>query len=189
MDQNRRPVEAADHGQDHAPNKKKQAIVTRTVTTLAMIGGFFRAHSVPSPGLPHPSLAVILYFGHIPMICLVFCLQALVYRELSALFDAGHRQTTDGEEKKAISPARLQRRASRDRWGRIVSWYFFATTNYFLYGETIIYYFKVCRALLLDGDSVADSRSAHRSRRLLLHPVLATSSPHQRHAVDGRYVH
>ena len=28
-------------------------------------------------------------------------------------------------------------------WEKTLNWYFFAVTNYFLYGESIIYYFKV----------------------------------------------
>ncbi|KIM40100.1 hypothetical protein M413DRAFT_446253 [Hebeloma cylindrosporum] len=31
---------------------------------------------------------------------------------------------------------------SRDPWSKTLNWYFFAVTNYFLYGESIIYYFK-----------------------------------------------
>jgi hypothetical protein len=41
-----------------------------------------------------------------------------------------------------VSPARQNRRALRDRSSRALAWYFFAVTNYFLYGETIVYYFK-----------------------------------------------
>ena len=33
--------------------------------------------------------------------------------------------------------------------GATLNWYFFAVANYFLYGETIIYYFKVRQKLLL----------------------------------------
>ena len=57
------------------------------------------------------------------------------------------------DEKTTISPARQQRRERRDRWSRVTSWYFFAVTNYFLYGETIIYYFKVRRRLQLKRDA------------------------------------
>jgi hypothetical protein len=31
----------------------------------------------------------------------------------------------------------------KDPWSKTLNWYFFATANYFLYGESIIYYFKV----------------------------------------------
>ena len=60
------------------------------------------------------------------MICLVLLLQTLVYREISVLF-----------------------RSTNDPWSNTLNWYFFAVANYFLYGETIIYYFKVGRKLLL----------------------------------------
>lgn len=31
---------------------------------------------------------------------------------------------------------------SEDPWSKTLNWYFFVVTNYFLYGESIIYYFK-----------------------------------------------
>src|SRR5258706_4557 len=60
------------------------------------------------------------------MICLVLLIQILVYREISVLF-----------------------RSTNDPWSNTLNWYFFAVANYFLYGETIIYYFKVGQNLLL----------------------------------------
>lgn len=30
----------------------------------------------------------------------------------------------------------------KDTWSSTLNWYFFVVTNYFLYGESIIYYFK-----------------------------------------------
>jgi hypothetical protein len=30
-----------------------------------------------------------------------------------------------------------------DQWSKTLNWYFFVVSNYFLYGESIIYYFKV----------------------------------------------
>ena len=60
------------------------------------------------------------------MICLVLLIQTLVYREISALF-----------------------RSTNDPWSNTLNWYFFAVANYFLYGETIIYYFKVRQKHLL----------------------------------------
>ena len=64
--------------------------------------------------------------GHVYMICLVVIIQTLVYREISVLF-----------------------RSTNDPWSNTLNWYFFAVANYFLYGETIIYYFKVGQKLLL----------------------------------------
>ena len=62
--------------------------------------------------------------GHVYMICLVLLIQTLVYREISVLF-----------------------RSTNDPWSNTLNWYFFTVANYFLYGETIIYYFKVGQKL------------------------------------------
>ena len=73
--------------------------------------------------------------GHAYMIVLVFMCQMLVYREVTALFSL-KRKSSDEEEVKG-----------RDPWSKTLNWYFFAVVNYYLYGETIIYYFKVRRAI------------------------------------------
>ena len=57
--------------------------------------------------------------------------QTLVYREVTALFSL-----------KPSSPEESLN--EKDPWSKTLNWYFFAVTNYFLYGESIIYYFKVC---------------------------------------------
>ena len=77
------------------------------------------------------------------MICLVLLIQTLVYREISALF-----------------------RSTNDPWSNTLNWYFFAVANYFLYGETIIYYFKVRRKLLLLVPCSTFLRSMSSSRTL-----------------------
>lgn len=64
------------------------------------------------------------------MILLVMVCQTAVYREVTALFSI---KNIDGEE----SPE------EKDPWSKTLNWYFFAVTNYYLYGESIIYYFKV----------------------------------------------
>ncbi|KIY73078.1 hypothetical protein CYLTODRAFT_342994 [Cylindrobasidium torrendii FP15055 ss-10] len=96
--------------------KNRQNVVTRTVTTLLMIFSFIG----------------LLLLGHVPMIILVMICQALVYREVTALFafTAKDKDSKKGGEKK------------KDPWSKTLNWYFFAVTNYFLYGESIIYYFK-----------------------------------------------
>lgn len=68
------------------------------------------------------------------MILLVMLCQSLVYREVTALFSL---KTQKSEE---YDPKSLK---ARDPWSKTLNWYFFAVTNYFLYGESIIYYFKV----------------------------------------------
>ena len=69
--------------------------------------------------------------GHAYMIVLVFMCQMLVYREVTALFSL-KRKSKDVEEVRG-----------KDPWSKTLNWYFFAVANYFLYGESIIYYFKV----------------------------------------------
>ncbi|TRM69942.1 phosphatidate cytidylyltransferase [Schizophyllum amplum] len=69
-----------------------------------------------------------LTFGHGYMVLLVHICQTLVYREVTALF--------------ALSSKSAKEEAKKDPWSVTLNWYFFAVTNYFLYGESIIYYFK-----------------------------------------------
>ena len=71
----------------------------------------------------------ILLLGHAWVIVLVFLCQTLAYREVTALFKLTHPQR--------------EAALANDAWDSTLNWYFFAVTNYFLYGESIIYYFKV----------------------------------------------
>lgn len=64
------------------------------------------------------------------MVILVMLCQTLVYREVTRLF------TLTGSKADAD-------KAGKDPWSQTLNWYFFVVTNYFLYGESIIYYFKV----------------------------------------------
>ncbi|CDO69135.1 hypothetical protein BN946_scf185042.g37 [Trametes cinnabarina] len=94
--------------------KKKSGFVTRTLWTFIMIGGFI----------------TLLLMGHVYMIMLVMLCQTLVYREVTALFSLKRKDVGEGNAR------------GRDPWSKTLNWYFFAVTNYFLYGESIIYYFK-----------------------------------------------
>ncbi|PAV19010.1 phosphatidate cytidylyltransferase [Pyrrhoderma noxium] len=94
--------------------KKRQSFFTRTLWTLIMIGGFL----------------LCLAAGHAYMIMLVMVCQTLVYREVTALFAFGVPKSEDDGAK------------GKDPWSKTMNWYFFAVTNFFLYGESIIYYFK-----------------------------------------------
>jgi len=69
-----------------------------------------------------------LLMGHICMIILVFICQTIVYREVTRLFTLLDSKPVEDRRK--------------DPWSKTLNWYFFATVNYFLYGESIIYYFK-----------------------------------------------
>lgn len=71
--------------------------------------------------------------GHAYMILLVMLCQTLVYREVTTLFSL-KSATPESDEIQSNG---------KDPWSKTLNWYFFAVTNYFLYGESIIYYFKV----------------------------------------------
>ncbi|KAG6897902.1 hypothetical protein C0992_009386 [Termitomyces sp. T32_za158] len=103
--------------QDTEKAKKRQSFITRTLWTFIMIGGFIG----------------LLLLGHAYMILLVMLCQTLVYREVTALFSL-----------KSTKPESYDAEAmgGKDPWSKTLNWYFFAVTNYFLYGESIIYYFK-----------------------------------------------
>ncbi|KDR75864.1 hypothetical protein GALMADRAFT_68330 [Galerina marginata CBS 339.88] len=103
--------------QDPEKVKKRQNALTRILWTFIMIGGFI----------------ALLLLGHAYMILLVMLCQTLVYREVTALFSL----KTAAPESRDVEPLK-----GKDPWSKTLNWYFFAVTNYFLYGESIIYYFK-----------------------------------------------
>ncbi|KAJ4467922.1 cytidylyltransferase family-domain-containing protein [Lentinula edodes] len=112
------PIEAPSSKQGAPPSdpenvKKRQNIFTRTLWTFIMIGVFIG----------------LLLMGHAYMVLLVMLCQTLVYREVTALFVLAQSDKRDEIE-------------GKDPWSKTLNWYFFAATNYFLYGESIIYYFK-----------------------------------------------
>ena len=109
-----RPKEAYT-GADHDPNKKLKAIVTRTVWGVAMAGG---------------CIGLVL-MGHVYVIALVFVCQATVFKELTALFDAGYAGSVGaaaaGDEVKAVrtperEAKRKGRKEDRERWSRRMAW-------------------------------------------------------------------
>ncbi|THH08384.1 hypothetical protein EW145_g2746 [Phellinidium pouzarii] len=96
--------------------KKRQSFFVRTLWTLIMIAGFL----------------LCLAAGHAYMIMLVMVIQTLVYREVTALFSLGApKPKTDDDTA-----------TGKDPWSNTLNWYFFVVANFFLYGESIIYYFK-----------------------------------------------
>lgn len=132
-----------------ASKAKWKKIYERTLFTLIMIAGF----------------VALLLLGHPYMILLVMISQTLVYREIVALFNIPGRPSVTGgggggrSSRMSSAPTsaatseidedeeeeRIQRRLEGRReelWSKTLSWYFFAVANYFLYGESIIYYFK-----------------------------------------------
>ncbi|KAI0266678.1 cytidylyltransferase family-domain-containing protein [Gloeopeniophorella convolvens] len=97
---------------DKSATKKGHNVLVRTLWTFIMIGGFLGC----------------LLMGHICMIILVMFCQTLVYREVTQLF--------------TLTGSRPRKDEGKDPWSKTLNWYFFAVANYFLYGESIIYYFK-----------------------------------------------
>lgn len=91
------------------------------------------------------------------MILLVFVIQCLVYKEVTALFDLsfselcgtipGHAYnitlTLPGWTCFTENDTTENNTEAGDQWSKTLNWYFFVVSNYFLYGESIIYYFKV----------------------------------------------
>ncbi|KAJ3073429.1 hypothetical protein HDU98_001550 [Podochytrium sp. JEL0797] len=69
------------------------------------------------------SFWMILLLGHAWVVALVTVLHTLVYNEV-------------------ISIAWVPSKAKRMPWFRTMSWYFLLSTNYYLYGQTVIQYFK-----------------------------------------------
>ncbi|KDQ57460.1 hypothetical protein JAAARDRAFT_130741 [Jaapia argillacea MUCL 33604] len=112
---NEKDISASEKGisaQDAEKSKKRQSFLVRTLWTFIMIGGFIG----------------LLLMGHVYMICLVMICQTAVYREVTALF--------------SLRNPRHEEEHGKDPWRKTLNWYFFVVTNYFLYGESIIYYFK-----------------------------------------------
>lgn len=135
-----RAVKTKQDIQEAERTKKRQNLVTRTLWTFIMIGGFMG--NAGHPFLTSPNVDIrtgLLLMGHAYLIILVMLCQTLVYREVTALFSL-----------KDISPetAEFAVKGHKDPWSKTLNWYFFAVTNYFLYGESIIYYFKVSRTLI-----------------------------------------
>ncbi|KAG8956266.1 hypothetical protein FRC04_004343 [Tulasnella sp. 424] len=104
--------------EEKAKAKSKQNVFERTVWTLIMIGGFL----------------FLLLAGTPYMILLVMAIQTQVYREVTNLFAL----TGKNKDEAPIVDDKHQ----RDPWSKTLNWYFFAVLNYFLYGESMIYYFK-----------------------------------------------
>lgn len=111
------PITVSQPTPDERAKRMRNAGI-RTLWTFIMIGGFI----------------LLLLMGHVYMILLVMVCQSLVYREVTALFTLG--------AKDKVSDPEVASDPREAAWSKTFNWYFFAVTNYFLYGETIIYYFK-----------------------------------------------
>ena len=71
----------------------------------------------------------LLFFGHIYIITLITAIQIISFKEVIAI-------------------ANVPSRAKNLPFTRSLNWYLLGTTMYFLYGESVIYYFK--HILLVD---------------------------------------
>ncbi|KAK7023450.1 phosphatidate cytidylyltransferase [Paramarasmius palmivorus] len=60
------------------------------------------------------------------------------------------------------------KKAAKDPWSKTLNWYFFAVTNYFLYGESIIYYFK---HVVFSGAQLLPFAANHRIISFTLHTI------------------
>lgn len=72
---------------------------------------------------------VALFSGHIYIIALITGIQIISFKEVIAI-------------------ASIPNKEKNLRFTKSLNWYFLATTMYFLYGESVIYYFK--HILLVD---------------------------------------
>ncbi|KAA1103100.1 hypothetical protein PGT21_006510 [Puccinia graminis f. sp. tritici] len=148
--------EISQFGADHTPGKKWQTVLTRVFWSLIMVTGFI----------------TLMALGHVYLIILVFIIQLLVFREVTNLFQVGYKASAREHAKKLLaqnhhhspqhqkqqqqqqevasnaSPTVVKERKKvkdvghKNRFNKLMSWYFFGVANYFLYGESIIYYFK-----------------------------------------------
>ena len=110
------------------------------------------------------------------MVLLVILCQTLVYREVTALFSLkGSKPDLGSTESKG-----------KDPWSKTLNWYFFAVTNYFLYGESIIYYFKVVHLYPRTVDLTIHSSAARCLRGCTITSLRHKSSYHQFHTVYDR---
>lgn len=104
----------------------------RTLYTFVMIGGFI----------------AVLLMGPAYMVLLVLILETLVYREITSLFNAPNRvhisnMLNPGYASEGAPSEELECDTRREvLWSKILSWYFFAVCNFFLYGESLLFYFK-----------------------------------------------
>jgi phosphatidate cytidylyltransferase len=137
--------------------KKNSNVFERTIWTLIMIGGFistFRDVSLAiwhiKPVLHHYSSTLARSTLH-DLACLRLSMFGLqgdhctirpVIQYVSRLISSYDRRliswlcTENDPSEKTTTEA-------GDQWSKTLNWYFFVVANYFLYGESIIYYFKV----------------------------------------------
>lgn len=122
-------LEASKETKEDERAKKLRNVGTRTLWTLIMISGFLSTFCYQGRVSFYTTqhYLALLAMGHAYMILLILLCQSIVYREVTSLFTL-LRGDSDSDE---------------ELWRKTLNWYFFAVANYFLYGESIISYFKV----------------------------------------------
>ena len=127
------------------------------------------------------------------MILLVMLCQALVYKEVTALFNLRDRKSdatmradkrwrtagwTRGRKGQLVKESQLVSQVSLGCGSRLTCRYFFAVANYFLYGESIIYYFK--HIVFVDAYFIPFARN-HRFISFMLYTVGKLTTSISRH--------
>lgn len=140
-------------GADHDPNKKIKAIIQRTVWGLVMGAGFL----------------VFVAAGHAYVVALVFIIQAVVFKELTGLFDAGYSGAhIDAQGQVTRSAERLAKRQGRkeerERWSRRMAWFVFFS---FLFPSTLT---RLAQVLLRRRELLPLWRIAHLLLKAHPHP-------------------
>jgi phosphatidate cytidylyltransferase len=107
IQEGKEPVEPSDY------EKKKATFITRTIWSIAMIGGFSAA----------------LFSGHIYILITITAIQIICFKEVIAIAQVPNKQRYLPLTKS-------------------LNWYFLVITMYWMYGESVIYYFK--HILLVD---------------------------------------
>jgi phosphatidate cytidylyltransferase len=92
-------------------------------------------------------IAAIL-FGHINFIVIVMVIQIISFKEVVGIIDVASG-------------------AKSLRFTKSLNWYFLGSTMYFLYGESLIYYFK--RVILVDTTFILSATHYHRFTCFMLY--------------------
>lgn len=101
-----------------------------------------------------------LFMGHIYIILIITCIQIVSFKEVIAI---------------AAVPSRARQLQST----KSLNWYWLASTMYFLYGESVIYYFK---HILLVDRILLPLATHHRFISFMLYIIGRFLQPHDLHA-------
>ncbi|POW02088.1 hypothetical protein PSTT_12042 [Puccinia striiformis] len=172
-------------GADHTPGKKWQTVLTRVFWSLVMVTGF-----ITLMALGHLYLIILVFICQLLVFREVTNLFQVGYKvsarehaqKLQAQSHHPHHHHTSSQSSisksgSIHSPGSSRERALRkgkdlghkNRVNKLMSWYFFGVANYFLYGESIIYYFK--NIIFIDEYLIPTFARHHRFISLLLYLI------------------